>query len=102
MNTGPERESLVATEAAAVYAHIVNTKDALLVYSAPSPATEAPSGGYIFAWTGLLGANATNPLAAVVRGRDDRAHSDWFHCRTAYDMKVVAPELGVFFDNAVS
>lgn len=101
-NSGPERETLALTEDAADYDYIVGTKDALLVYSAPAPSLDAPSGGYIFTWTGLLGADAFNPMAAVVRGRDDRAHSDWLHCRVAYDMKVVAPELGVFFSGAVA
>jgi hypothetical protein len=101
-NIGPERETLALTEAAANYRYIVGTKSALLVYSARVASTEAPSGGYIFAWSGLLGAQAANPMASVTRGRDDRAHSDWFHCRTAYDMKVVAPELGVFFADAVA
>lgn len=102
VNTGPEKETYAATEEAAVYERIVKATDALLVYAAPQPSKEMPSGGYTFAWTGYLGANAANPLASVVRGRDDRAHSDWFHVQTAYDFKVVAPELGVFFANAVS
>jgi len=101
VNTGPEKESVAATEAAAVYQYIVDTKDALLVYSAPRPSTEMPSGGYVFAWTGLLGTMAFDPTAAVTRGRDD-SYSDWIDVRVAYDMKVTAPELGVFFDNAVT
>lgn len=102
VNTGPEMESFAATEAAAVYQRIVSSKDALLVYANPNPSKEMPSGGYTFAWRGLLGADAANPLSAVERGRDDRAKSDWFHVRTAYDFKVVAPELGVFFSGAVA
>jgi len=102
VNTGPEKESFAATEAAAVYERVVKSTDALLVYAAPQASAEMPSGGYTFAWTGYLGANAANPTAGVIRGRDDRAHSDWFHVQTAYDFKVVAPELGVFFSNAVS
>jgi hypothetical protein len=102
VNTGPEKETIAATEAAAVYSRIVGPNDALLVYSAPAPASDAPSGGYIFAWRGLHGAQAFNPTAAVIRGRDDRAASDWFQVKVAYDMKVVAPELGVFFSGAVA
>lgn len=101
-NTGPEKETIAATEAAAVYSYVANRKAALLVYSAPQPASDAPSGGYTFAWTGLLGSAAHDPTAVVYRGRDDRAASDWFQVKTAYDQKVVAPELGVFLAAAVA
>ncbi len=102
VNVGPEKETVAATEAAGDYDWIVNPNDALLVYSAPQPSTEEPSGGYIFAWRGLLGAQAFDPTAAVRRGRDDRGKFDWFQVSVAYDMKVVAPELGVFFSGAVA
>ena len=36
------------------------------------------------------------------RGRDDRAHSDYFQMRMAWDMKVVAPDLGAFLATAVA
>lgn len=81
-------------------AFIVGAKDALLAYAPNEAGLDTPSAGYIFAWTGLLGQSAASP-AAVWRGRDERAHSDWFECRTAYDMKVVAPDLGVFFSAIV-
>lgn len=102
VNTGTERETIAATESNAAYSWIVGANDALLVYSSPTPAADAPSGGYTFAWRGLLGADAFNPLAAVTQGRDDRAKLDWYQLDTAYDYKVVAPELGVFFSGAVS
>lgn len=79
---------------------IVGAKDALLVYAAPEPGLEVPSAGYIMAWTGLLGDGAASP-AAVERFREEQEHSDVFEARTAYDMKVVAPNLGVFFHNIV-
>lgn len=100
-NSGPEKETVAATEAAAVYSFIVGSKDALLVHAATDPGTDTPSGGYIFAWNGLLGGNAFS-TAAVNRGRDDRAYSDWFHVRMAYDMKVVSPTLGIFYSGAVA
>jgi hypothetical protein len=44
----------------------------------------------------------TNALGGVIeRGRDERAHSDWFQDRMAWDMKIVAQDLGIFFRNAV-
>jgi hypothetical protein len=85
-----------------VFSFIFNTKAALLVYAAPDASIDAASGGYIFGWTGLLGDNAFQTIAAAWRGRDERAHSDWFEVRMAYDLQVVAPDLGVFFAAAVS
>jgi hypothetical protein len=83
------------------FSFILNTKAALLVYAAPEPEMDAPSGGYTFAWSGLLGPNAFQTLMAAWRGRDERAHSDWFEVRTAYDFQIVAADLGVFFAAAV-
>jgi hypothetical protein len=101
-NTGPEKETVAATESAAVYSRIVGPKDALLVYAANSPSMDEPSGGYTFAWTGLLGAQAFDPTAAVFRGvYTDGSRSQWFQVAVAYDFKVVAPELGVYFSGAV-
>jgi hypothetical protein len=79
---------------------IVGPKNALLVYAAPEPGLEVPSAGYVFAWTGLLGEGASSP-AAVERFREEQEHSDVFEARTAYDMRVVAPDLGVFFSGLV-
>jgi hypothetical protein len=81
---------------------IVSRKDMLLVYSAPSPSLDEPSGGYIFAWTGLL-PGATNAYGGVIeRGREDLAHSDVLQIRVAYDMQVVAKELGIYFKGVVA
>lgn len=106
-NAGPEAETYAATEAAADYRYIVDTKAALLVYTSPEDSQDSPSGGRIFSWTGLLGNQAFprgggGALAAVTRGRDGRAYSDWFHVRMAYDMKITAPTTGMFFRTAVS
>lgn len=86
--------------AADSYSFIVGKKSALLAYAAPEAGLDQPSAGYTFAWTGLLGEAAFE--SGVWRGRDDRAHSDWFEVRMSYDMKVVAADLGVFFESAVA
>lgn len=81
---------------------ILSSTDMLLVYAASEPALEQPSGGYIFAWTGLI-PGETNAFGGVIqRMRDDKAHSDHIEIRTAYDIQVVAPDLGVFFSAAVA
>lgn len=76
-------------------------KGALLCYSAPRPGLKTPSAGYTFAWTGLLGAGA-------YANRILRIQMPWLGMGTeriegemAFDQKVVASDLGVFFDGIV-
>lgn len=69
--------------------------NALLVYAAPRPGLNTPSGGYTFSWTGLI-PGLTNPMGGVIMtGRDAFAHSDHFEIRQATDLAVVGPDLGV-------
>ena len=75
--------------------YIVDSHSALLVYAAPEPAIDTPSGGYTFAWTGLLGANSLG--AVIERGREELAHSDVFQARMAIAPQLVASELGEFY-----
>jgi hypothetical protein len=74
---------------------------ALLCYAAPRPALKTPSAGYIFTWTGLEGAGAFG-------NRVVRIPMDWLGMGTeriegemAFDMKVVAEDLGFFFKDIV-
>lgn len=70
---------------------------ALLVYTPSSPSLMTPSGGYTFAWNGLLpGANYGQ---VIERYRDDRAVSDVFRIRAAWDQKIVTAACGVLFEN---
>lgn len=102
VNTGPEKSTAADTETAAVYSRIVASDDALLVYAPPEqPSKEEPSGGLSFVWSDLL-PNADNPLASIERGREERIHSDWFQCRTGVDFHISSPDLGIFFNTAVS
>lgn len=73
----------------------------LLVYAAPNPGLNTPSGGYTFAWTDLLDGAANLDGAAIMRGRDDFAHSDHFEIRSASDIQLVAADLGVFIDDCL-
>lgn len=79
---------------------IVDSNAALLVYAAPEPALDTPTGGYTFTWTGLLGSNEIG--AVIERGREELAHSDVFQARMAIDPQIVAPELGVFYSSCVA
>jgi len=75
-------------------------KQALLVYSAPNPGLLIPSGGYIFSWTGYLGAGAFGNR--ITRFRMEHLKSDRVEGEMAFDIKLVASDLGVFFTSAVA
>jgi hypothetical protein len=82
--------------------YIVNRKAALMIYAAPAPTINAPSGGYSFAWTGLL-PGVSNAFGGIIEsGREEFAHSDVFQCRTAYTQAITAPDLGEFFAACVT
>jgi hypothetical protein len=84
------------------YDFIVPDNGILLAHAASSPALDTPSAGYVFAWTGL-DPQMGNPMGtAIWRGRDEFAHSDHFEIRKCDDMKLVAPDLGIFMSAAVA
>lgn len=82
-------------------ATIFDAKGALLAFAPPAPSLEMPSAGYIMAWSGLLGAGAFPSIAPVSRYRDELAHSTVIEARSAYSMKTVASDLGVYFSGIV-
>jgi hypothetical protein len=93
LNTGPEE----GTESTAFLA---TSEDVMLVHAAPNPAIDTPSAGYTFGWNGLLGAGAEGNRISNIRA--DLLKSDRIECEMAFDQKVVAPELGAFFDNVLT
>lgn len=70
-------------------------------YIERTPSLDSPTAIATFNWTGLLGGAANTFGGVITRGRDSRAYSDYFHIRDAFDMRVVAPELGVWFGDVV-
>ncbi len=72
----------------------------LLAYIDPNPGLDSPTAIANFAWTSLV-AGANDFGGVIERGRDDRAHSDYFQSRQAFDLKQVSVDLAVFFGNAV-
>lgn len=94
VNIGPETEN----EASDNFQFIFGD-DALLAYSAPSPGLEVASAGYTFGWTGLFGASAFG--SRIKKFRMENIASDRIEGEMGYDMKVVAPELGIFFSDLV-
>lgn len=89
-----------AEGATANYQWTVSPTGVWLGYIERTPALDSPTAVAMFTWTGLLGANASG--SAIFRGRDDRAYSDWIHIKDAYQFKRVSPELGTYFQTAVS
>lgn len=91
-----------AEGAANSFTYIANKTGMWLGYIDPNPALDSPTAIANFAWTGLI-PGETNAIGGVMeRGRDSRAHSDYFQERMAWDLKLVAPDLGAYFTNVVA
>lgn len=90
-----------AKEGATAVHSFIGGKKALLSYAAPEPQMEMPSAGYTFAWTGYLGATPDGTRIKRFRRAEEFA-SDRVEIEMAIDPKLVAPELGYFFDSAVA
>ena len=82
-----------------VHAFIASTKDALLLYRPARPGLRTPAAGYTFQWTGATGAVSGR---RVKRWFSDDRDSWRTEIDSYVDFKVVAPDLGVFFDNPVA
>lgn len=89
-----------AIEGAAEATDFIVGNHALLAYRAPSPGLMTPSAGYTFAWTGLLGAGAFGNRIKTFRL--EREEVDRVECDLAFQCNVVAPELGVLFEDPIS
>lgn len=86
--------------ATASMSYIATAKSAALYYAAPNVGLMTPSAGYTFDWTGYTGSGAQGQ--AISNFRMDNLKSDRFELEAAYDMKVVAADLGVYFSNVIS
>ena len=75
-------------------------KHALLCYSAPSPGLLQPSAGYVMSWTGVSG--GVGATIGTSRYRMDSLKADRIESEVAFDMKVVANDLGYFFNTVVA
>lgn len=75
-------------------------KAALLCYSERNPGLQKASAGYTFSWNGYLGAG--NNGQRVIRFPMLHLRSQRVEAEMAFDQKLVAADLGVFFSNAVA
>ncbi|MEN6621474.1 MAG: major capsid protein [Smithella sp.] len=88
-----------ANDGATEATDFIGGDDALLVYANPSPSLMTPSGGYTMNWRGYMG----NPQAMKIKKfRMDWLESDRIEGCMAYDQKLVASELGYYFNNIIS
>lgn len=78
----------------------IGGKRALLCYAAPEPGIMTPSAGYTFSWTGFLGAGAEgNRIRSF---RQEQKSSDRVEIEMAFDQKLIAADLGFFWDTIVA
>lgn len=89
-----------AKEGAAASHSFIGGKKALLCYAAPAPGIMTPSAGYTFSWTGYLGAGAQGQR--ISRFRMDHLKADRVEIEMAYTQKLIAAELGYFFNTIVA
>jgi hypothetical protein len=60
-----------------------------------------PSAGYTFGWTGMV-AGAPAGIVMSELPRDSKTKVDRIEAEQAYDMKVVASDVGAFFSGAAA
>jgi hypothetical protein len=78
----------------------IGGENALLCYSALSPGIMTPSAGYTFSWTGFMGAGASG--GRIKRFRMEHLESDRVEMQMAFDQKLIAADLGYFFDTPIT
>lgn len=84
------------------FEYIADSKAMLLAYIEPNPGLDSPTAIASFAWTGLIPGAANQMGGVIERGRDARAHSDFFQGRMAWDLQKVAQDLAVFFNDVIA
>lgn len=89
-----------ANEGAANVHAFIGGKNALLVYTPPSPGLMIPSAGYTFTWNGLLGGGSLG--TRISRFRVDLLKSDRIEIEMAFDQKQVAADLGFMLLGAIT
>jgi hypothetical protein len=89
-----------AVEGRAAAHSFIGGKKALLCYANPSPGLMTPSAGYVFSWTGHMGAGAEG--SRIKQFRMEPLASDRVEIEMAFDCKLVAADLGYFWDSIVA
>jgi hypothetical protein len=87
-------------DAAATYEFLADTKSMLMTYAPASPSLLTPSAGYTFVWSGYHGGNSEG--IRMKNFRMEQIASDRLECEMTYDMKVVADDMGIFFNTVIA
>jgi len=95
-----ERNDTVEQDDAATYEFMTNSKSALLCYTPNTPSLMTPAAGYTFTWNGYLGGNSYG--IRMKNFRMEHIAADRIEGEMTYDMKVVAPDMGIFLKDAVA
>ena len=77
----------------------IGGQHALLSYRPSTPGLLTPSAGYTFGWSGMVGAG--NDGIRIKRFRMEHLESDRIEAEMAYDQKLIAADLGAFFNGIV-
>jgi len=93
-------ENTAIEGATATVTRLFTGDSGLLVYSPNSPSLMSPSAGYTFTWAGYTGSGSAGQR--VSRFRMDHLRSDRIEAEMAYDQKLVASALGVFFSDVTT
>lgn len=92
-----------AVEGATASMAPVQGKHALLAYVAPHPDKFVPSAGYTFSWRAGVGGASNGYDVGIERIEMPwRNHTTRIEGQMAFDHKVVATDLGVFFPSVIS
>lgn len=75
-------------------------KSAILVHSAPNPGLLQPSAGYSFQWRGV--SEGLGLTVGTKQYRLEQFASTYVESQIAFDNKLVAPDLGVYFGSVVA
>ncbi len=98
--SGPNIPDAKAQDAAATYGFIADANAALLVYTPSSPSLMQPAAGYTFTWNGYLNGNGQG--IRIKRFRQEQIASDRIEGEMTYDMRVISPDVGIFFASIVA
>ena len=98
--SGAEINDARDQDADATYSFIADSKTALLAYSPSAPSLMTPAAGYTFTWNGYAAGNGEG--IRIKNFRQEHIASDRVEGEMTYDMKVVAPDMGIFVKTAVA
>ena len=81
---------------------LINSKNALLVYTPSAPGLMIPAAGYTFGWQGFTGLNNLGIRVAQIPMNWLGVGTVRTEAEMAFDMQVVGKDLGVYFASIVS